>query len=210
MFSGIVESFAPLIRSERGNQVTFFSLKRPAHFDDLRTGDSIAVNGVCLTLESFDEETMQFALGPETLKITGWGQFVESSHSSPSLPSFNLERSLRFGDRIHGHLLSGHVDAMGQVTSLSPLGEALEMVVVAPEEMSPLLWKKGSVGINGVSLTVNQVSYSNNQVVFSVCLIPETLRRTNLGGLQAGDPVTLEADSMARALWHWQQLSRQD
>ncbi len=201
MFSGIVETYSPLLKLEEGSHIIQIHIQRPKDFDDLKVGDSIAVNGVCLTLESFDEDSLQFALAPETLRVTGWN--LEKLKSFPRW-TFNLERSLRFGDRIHGHLVSGHVDGVGAVAEIEAQGEALEVRVTFPLSLKPLLWKKGSVAVNGVSLTINQVGERpDGSGWFSLCLIPETLRRTNLSELQTGDSVTLEADSMARAMRHW-------
>ncbi len=194
MFSGIVEAKTNLLsctpENPKPQQVTQIIVEKPSEFRDISVGDSIAVNGVCLTLEDFNATTMQFALGAETLKVTGWT--AQNLRQRP----LNLERSLRFGDRLHGHLVSGHVDAMGKVTYSEDLGGSWLLKVQVPAQLSPMVWPKGSIAINGVSLTINAVS--QNEV--EVCLIPETLKRTNLSSLQVGDQVTLEVDPMARAL----------
>jgi riboflavin synthase len=194
MFSGIVEAKTNLLSFTPENpnptQATQIIVEKPSEFNDISLGDSIAVNGVCLTVEGFSATTMQFALGAETLKVTGWT--AENLKSKP----LNLERSLRFGDRLHGHLVSGHVDAMGRVSHSEDLGGSWLLKVQIPAQLSAMVWPKGSIAINGVSLTVNAVT--QNEI--EVCLIPETLRRTNLSSLQKGDPVTLEVDPMARAL----------
>ena len=193
MFSGIVESKSQIL-SSRGNtsngHLIFIEVAKPQEFNDLTIGDSIATNGVCLTVEAFDEKTISFALGAETLSITGWNE--------KSLPGqeVNLERSLRMGDRIHGHMVSGHVDTTGTVVGIRDDGGSVLLDVKAPETILRYVWKKGSWAVNGVSLTINSVE---NGVV-GHCLIPETVRRTNLGALKVGDKVNLEIDMMARGM----------
>lgn len=193
MFSGIVEATSSTKNIEKRGDVLQLIVYRPRDFNDLKVGDSVSVNGICLTVEAFNEETIQFALAAETLQITNW------SEDSLKVQSWNLERSLRLGDRIHGHMVSGHVDAMGEVKDVEDLKETRFLKVRVPEALQPYLWKKGSITIQGVSLTVNKFE----DFVLEVCLIPETLVRTNLGALKTGDPVTLEVDTMARAILHY-------
>ena len=193
MFSGIVETHTEVLALKSTPPSAKLKLKRPTTFQDIKLGDSIATNGVCLTVEAFDDETMDFTLGPETLKITDW----ENVLSEASI--VNLERSLRASDRMHGHMVSGHVDTMGSVKSFKELGDSWELWIDFPESFKPYIWKKGSVALNGVSLTVNEM----DGLSFQVTLIPETLRITNLKVLKAGDSVCLEADMMARAIHHY-------
>jgi riboflavin synthase len=190
MFSGIVEAQGR-IRSVRGGPgLIAIDVEKPHGFDDLRIGDSVCTNGVCLTVEAFDADKMTFSLGAETLKITGWTTgILENSN-------VNLERSLRMGDRIHGHMVSGHVDGTGRVVGIEDVGGSILLDIEAPESLLCFVWKKGSWAINGVSLTVNSVEGR----VVRQCLIPETVRRTNLGTLKNGDRVNLEVDMMARGL----------
>ena len=165
-------------------------IQRPSHFNDLSIGDSICVNGVCLTIESFDQEIMVFALAAETLQVTGWS--CEELLSK----SVNLERSLPMGARIHGHLVTGHVEGLGEVVSFTEEGESAFLKLSFPKDLAPYFWRKGSVAINGVSLTINQVEGQT----LEVCLIPETMKRTNLGGLAKDHKVNLEVDSFARGI----------
>ena len=192
MFSGIIESTARVTSARERDEVLELTIERPAGFDDVTLGDSIAVDGVCLTVERFDHASLQFALGAETLRVTGWS--IPRLTQNPR----NLERSLRMGDRIHGHLVTGHVDAQASVASADRQGENLKLVIQTPAALRPYVWSKGSVAINGVSLTVNRVT----RETFAVGLIPETLKRTNLGDLKAGDLINLEVDNMARGLVH--------
>lgn len=190
MFSGIVESVMPILHSQELPNAYRIQIQKPGEFDDLKLGDSIACDGVCLTVEAFDSQTMTFALAAESIRILEWKpeKFLHKK--------INLERSLRFGDRIHGHLVTGHVDSLGDVIKAELDGESLFIDVKVADSILPFLWKKGSITLNGVSLTVNEVEGS----VLSVCLIPETIKRTNLGSLKKGDRINVEPDYLARAL----------
>jgi len=193
VFSGIIEACQPVERMEPRDQTLKVYFKRPPFFSDIKLGDSVAVNGVCLTVESLSDDLMGFSIGHETLKVTGW------TLNTLEQVSANLERSLTMGDRIHGHLISGHVDGMGTLVALETLGENRLLTVSFQNHLRPYIWPKGSVAINGVSLTINGLKGDS----FTVCLIPETLRRTNLRDLLIGDAVTLEVDSFARGMVHW-------
>jgi riboflavin synthase len=190
VFSGIVETQSRVLSARRDRELVIIDVERPPEFDDLSIGDSVATSGVCLTVEKFDSRLITFALGAETLKITGWNETkLEGAR-------VNLERSLRLGDRIHGHMVSGHVDATGTVNAVVDLGGSVRLDVEAPEQLLRYVWKKGSWAVNGVSLTINEVEGP----IVSHTLIPETLRRTNLGDVKKGDRVNLEIDMMARGM----------
>ena len=193
MFSGIVEAQVSVLAVQSRSSGLELCLERPENFSDVSPGDSIAVNGVCLTVESLDPRSLVFSLGLETLKVTGWNQ------QRLSQSSMNVERSLKVGERLHGHLVSGHVDSVATVLAVEDREGWRRLVISLPAEMRPMIWLKGSIAVQGVSLTVNLVTDDR----FEVGLIPETLRRTNLISLKAGDAVTLEADQMARGLVHW-------
>ncbi len=199
MFSGIVETTSRISQVNEREQVLEIQVERPPAFKDLSIGDSIAVDGVCLTLEKFDAKTLTFALAAETLQVTGWNA------SSVIDRVVNLERSLRLSDRIHGHLVTGHVDMLGIVESAEAQGEGLKLTIGFPKKFAPYIWSKGSIAINGVSLTLNQTAAQE----FQVGLIPETLKRTNLGRLKKGASVNLEIDNMARGLVHFAQASKE-
>jgi riboflavin synthase len=190
MFSGIVESVMPIIHSQELPNAYRIQIQKPEEFDDLKLGDSIACDGVCLTVEAFDSKAITFALAAETIRILEWKpeKFLHKK--------INLERSLRFGDRIHGHLVTGHVDSLGEVMKAELDGESLFIDVKVADSIFPYVWKKGSITLNGVSLTVNEVEGR----VLSVCLIPETIKRTNLGLLKKGDRINVEPDYLARAI----------
>ena len=189
MFSGIVETTAKILRFEpRSSDVWDLVLERPPEFSDLKAGDSVAVNGVCLTVEADRAAEIPFAVARETLDITSWDRHLGR------LGLVNLERSLRLGDRIHGHLVQGHVDGMARVVSAQGKGGALLVTIEIPAALQRFVWKKGSIAINGVSLTINEVASGN----LEFCLIPETLKRSNLSALKIGDFVTVEVDTLAR------------
>lgn len=136
MFTGIIESTAQITRIEKNGSVYQILIQKPAGFDDIKIGDSIAVNGVCLTVEKFDDKTIQFAIGPETLKITKWENALAKDMA------LNVERSLRFGDRIHGHLVTGHVDGIGQVIDTLNNDGTLFFAVQIPDAFKKYVWKK--------------------------------------------------------------------
>lgn len=150
-------------------------------------GGSIAVDGVCLTVVRRSARRFEADLGPETLALTTLGDLRRGD-------DVHLERPLRMGDPLGGHLVAGHVDGLGRVATTRRLGAALELEIVAPPELAPLLVTKGSIAVDGVSLTVNRVQGAT----FSVTLIPHTLAVTLLGQLRPGDAVNLEADLMAK------------
>lgn len=163
----------------------------PAYLDDVQLGDSIAINGACMTVTSFDLATRHFTIdvSAESLdKTTGLGE------PGP----VNLEKALRANDRLGGHMVSGHVDGLGRVTHFAPVGESWELRIEAPKELARFLVYKGSVTINGVSLTVNRVTDGPTGSEFSINLIPHTIENTTLGTLQAGHQVNLEIDQVAR------------
>ena len=197
MFSGIVESVQPITSVQKAEAASNgaaslirIQVKKPTEFDDLKNGDSVAIDGICLTVEKFDHENIGFALAAETLKILGQNQ------ENLSGKMVNLERSLRFGDRIHGHLVTGHVDSLGLVTRSEAVGENWFLDVEISKNLMPYVWHKGSITLNGVALTVNEVK----DQTLSVCLIPETLKRTNLALINAGSYINEEPDYMAKAI----------
>lgn len=157
--------------------------------DDVQAGDSIAVNGVCLTVVALDGATVQFDVSRETLDCT-------AGLDTPG--EVNLEKALRLADRLGGHLVSGHVDGVGEVVRFSPLGESHELVVRAPQALARYIARKGSIGVQGVSLTVNRVTDTAAGCEFSINLIPHTVAVTTLKHLSPGSRVNLEIDLIAR------------
>jgi riboflavin synthase len=150
-------------------------------------GDSVAVNGACLTVVAFDERTLRFDVVPETVQRTGFGSLRPGER-------VNLELSLRLGDRLGGHLVYGHVDDHAAIVTKEREGQGFRLVVALPDALRPYIVEKGYVTIDGVSLTVASVDGDR----FSIALIPETARRTTLGVKGPGDPVNIEVDPVAR------------
>jgi riboflavin synthase len=193
MFSGIIEAQTKIISETSSEQALRIEVQRPTDFDDIKIGDSIATNGICLTIEKFDQEKIQFCLGAETLKLLGLA--FESWKKFP----LNLERSLRLGDRVHGHLVTGHVDSAVSILKSYVDGECWQIRVEVPNHLISFFWKKGSVCLNGVSLTVNEVQKMKNENWIEVCLIPETIQKTNLKYFTQGMFLNIETDYLAKA-----------
>jgi riboflavin synthase len=158
-------------------------LRAPQVAADVAIGDSVAVDGCCLTVTAVDGPRLQFDAVPETLRRTTLGGFAPGS-------TVNLEPALRAGDRLGGHVVQGHVDGVGELVSAEPEGDAVNLTFAAPEPVLRYVIEKGSITVNGVSLTVTGF----DEATFSVSIIPHTREVTNLGRLEPGDRVNLEAD----------------
>ena len=189
MFSGIIAAVGRITeltpRNDGTPTVRLTIDARRLSLDDVELGDSIACNGVCLTV--VDQNATHFCVdaSPETLACT-----VGLDAPGP----INLEKALRLADRLGGHLVSGHVDGVGEVLRFDPLGDNRILVVRAPQPLARYIARKGSITVNGVSLTTNTVDGAD----FSINLIPHTLAATTLGALQPGHRVNLEIDLIAR------------
>ena len=187
MFSGIIADVGIITRAEDRNGGLRLSVETKAlGMEDVQLGDSIAVNGVCLTVVKNEENSFTVDVSRETLSCTV-GLETQGAR-------VNLEKALRLADRLGGHLVSGHVDGVGEVLSFTDLEESWTLTVQAPKALAKYIAVKGSITINGVSLTVNEVAGA----VFSVNLIPHTLLVTTLKELQPGTKVNLEIDLIAR------------
>ena len=156
---------------------------------DVALGDSIALNGACMTVVSKTETDFTVDVSRESLNRT-------AGLDSPG--EVNLEKALTLADRLGGHLVSGHVDGLGAVRKFEPVGESMELVVAAPRELAKYLAYKGSIVVNGVSLTVNRVKDTQDACEFSINLIPHTVEVTTLKHLKPGVKVNLEIDLIAR------------
>ncbi len=187
MFSGIIADVGRIIEAnDRDGGLRLAIATSALDLSDVQLGDSIAVNGVCLTAVQIEGKSFSVDVSRETLNCT-------VGLDATNAP-VNLEKALRLADRLGGHLVSGHVDGVGEVVAFTDLGESWKLVVRAPQALAKFIAVKGSITINGVSLTVNQVSGSE----FSVNLIPHTLQMTNLKNLRAGSRINLEVDLIAR------------
>ena len=169
----------------------------PSYLDDVGLGDSIALNGACMTVTSVNPEDPSFTIDISAESLTKTAGLDQAG-------SINLEKALRAHDRLGGHIVSGHVDGLGTVTHFAPVGESWELRIHAPRELAKYLAYKGSITVNGVSLTVNRVldvDASHTQGAgceISINIIPHTVDHTALGTLQATSPVNLEIDLIAR------------
>jgi riboflavin synthase len=196
MFTGIITGIGRIIAVEplgsdaaHGKRLT---LETPAgYLDDVQLGDSIALNGACMTVTTFDATARRF-----TVDVSA--ESLDKTAGLAAQGPVNLEKALRAHDRLGGHIVSGHVDSIGEVTHFAPVGESWELRVAAPAELGKYLAYKGSITVNGVSLTVNRVEDAPGRCEFSINLIPHTVDHTTLGGLKAGSRVNLEIDTVAR------------
>ncbi|HPX87720.1 MAG TPA: riboflavin synthase [Methylophilaceae bacterium] len=186
MFTGIIQTVGQIeLATPAGEDLKLNIQCAGLDMRDVQTGDSIAVNGVCLTAVSLDDSHFVAHVSKETLSVTEGLQ-----HAHP----VNLEKALRLSDRLGGHLVSGHVDGVGEVVRFESLGECWRLDIKAPHAISKYIAVKGSICVDGVSLTVNQVARDT----FSINLIPHTLENTTLKFLNAGSRVNLEVDQIAR------------
>ena len=187
MFSGIVESLGDVIDVDVQPPGLRLSVRCPTLSADAAVGDSIAVNGCCLTVVRCDERTVAFDVGPETLRLTNLGSLSAGS-------AVNLERSLHVGDRLGGHFVSGHIDGIGRLDARVDDREWSTCWFQVPAELTRQMAGKGCVAVDGVSLTIVDVQYDR----FSVALIPHTLAATTLGRRAIGDAVNIETDLLAK------------
>lgn len=186
MFTGIIQAIGRIHEYEtRGSDARMVIAGGGLDLSDVAIGDSIAVNGVCLTAVALTPDSFTVDVSAETLRCTEG--FVPGAE-------VNLEKALRLADRLGGHLVSGHVDGVGTVHAFTAVGESRLLEIDAPPTLARYIIRKGSITVNGVSLTVNQVSGAR----FALNLIPHTLQMTTLKHLQAGSRVNLEVDMIAR------------
>lgn len=191
MFTGIIETTGVVEVANASPENMRLTIRAPhLGLHHVAIGDSVAVNGVCLTVVEKAPETFSVDVSNETLSLTvGLAQGQE----------VNLEKSLRFGDRLGGHLVSGHVDGMGVVTAMQDLGASWRLEIEAPQTLAKFVARKGSITVNGVSLTVNKISdTANGDVRFEINIIPHTHQITNMRLMRVGAKVNLEIDLLAR------------
>lgn len=191
MFTGIVQGVAELISLERKSNLSCFGINLPAATrEGLQVGGSVAINGVCLTVVSWDERAVYFDAMIETLRLTNLGALQQGDR-------VNFERAARFSDEIGGHLMSGHVIDQVELTSRQELDENnLRLEFTAPPKWMKYIFAKGYIGLNGCSLTLGEVEENR----FSVYLIPETRRATTFGDMQEGTRVNLEIDPQTQVI----------
>jgi riboflavin synthase len=199
MFTGIITGMGRIVAihslgssSHHGKRLTIAA--PPGYLDDVGLGDSIAHNGACMTVTSLEPSSSQFTIDIST-------ESLDKTCGLDQIGIINLEKALRANDRLGGHLVSGHVDGIGRVTHFAQIGESWALRILAPREMGKYLAYKGSITVNGVSLTVNRVADLGGETPgceVSINLIPHTVHNTALGQLATGSQVNLEIDLIAR------------
>jgi riboflavin synthase len=196
MFTGIITGVGQIAAAHslgdapgHGKRLTIQA--PPGYLDDVGLGDSIALNGACMTVTTLSPAQQQF-----TIDISA--ESLSKTAGLDAIGPINLEKALRANDRLGGHLVSGHVDGLGSVTHFAQVGESWELRVLAPPELARFLAYKGSIVINGVSLTVNRIADLPTGCEMCINLIPHTVENTALGNLRVGSSVNLEVDLIAR------------
>lgn len=199
MFTGIVEEVGQVLNTLDTGEGRRMRLAARVVTSQLKLGDSVSVNGVCLTVVELDQKSFAVEATRQTLRCTKLGE-LQTGHK------VNLERALQVSDRLGGHLVTGHVDGLGRVSAIKKEGFSQLVSFGCSAEFAPYFVEKGSVAIDGVSLTVAVVSDSKTdaaEMQFTVALIPHTMEVTTLGALKVGDVVNLEVDLIAKYVARW-------
>jgi riboflavin synthase len=202
MFSGIVEEIGRIVAIDDSAEGRRLTIAARLVLSELKPGDSIAVSGICLTATTFSRDSFCADASFETLRRSRLGNLRQGAR-------VNLERALKLCDRLGGHLVSGHVDAVAAVVSIKKEGFASILEFAAPRALEPFFVEKGSVAVDGVSLTVASLKPgSSDRFNFSIAAIPHTLAETTLAELAAGDEVNIEADLIGKYVARWMQATR--
>jgi riboflavin synthase len=188
MFTGLIEEVGRMRDPRPLDNGRAFRIEATTVLEGLALGDSVAVDGVCLTVTALNADSFEVQCVATTLQRTTLGGYADGRR-------VNLERAMRLGDRLGGHLVQGHVDGVGTVRSVTPLGEMVLIDTELPDEVAPVTVLHGSIALNGVSLTVNDLPEAG---VVGVSIIPFTWRHTALADLQPGDPVNVEGDMIGK------------
>jgi riboflavin synthase len=189
MFTGLIAELGRITAIEKGESSAIFTVTAPALISQIALGDSVAVNGVCLTATSTAGESFTADVMVQTLAVTSLSQLVVGS-------PVNLELAALLNTRMGGHMVQGHVDGVATVVGLTPGEKWAQFDITVPEKLAKYIVNQGSICLDGVSLTVGEINDANN--VVTVWLIPETLERTNLASKQAGDLINVEVDVLAK------------
>jgi len=187
MFTGLIEETGRIKALEHEGSNITFTINAKRVIEDVKIGDSIAVNGVCLTVTAFDKESFKVTAIAETLGLTNLSSLAVGS-------AVNLERCLALGDRLGGHIVQGHIEAIGTVREIAERDGSYEYYIEFPEAIRRYIIHKGSIALNGISLTVASVAAR----VLSVAIIPETLAKTNIKDWAVGTSVNIETDMLAK------------
>jgi riboflavin synthase len=191
VFTGLIKEMSQVQEVKKGQSGLMLQISRPENFDHIEIGESISVDGVCLTVTGFSEHHLEFFIGSETLSKTSF----ENLKTNQIL---NLERSLRLGDRLGGHLVSGHADGVAKVVACESQGECLWFEIEIPVQLRRWVIEKGSLLVKGVSLTINHFNFKTGLADFF--LIPETLKKTNLNKLTVGEMINIECDQIVKII----------
>jgi len=189
MFTGLIGELGSIIAIEKGESSAVFTINAPKLIGEIAVGDSVAVNGVCLTATAISGTTFTADVMIQTLSLTSLGQLSVAS-------TVNLELAAQLNSRLGGHMVQGHVDGVAKVVGLTPGDKWAQFDITVPSHLSKYIVNQGSICLDGVSLTVGSIDDSNN--VVTVWLIPETLESTNLSSKSAGDLVNVEVDVLAK------------
>ncbi len=187
MFTGIIEGKGKVLRIERRGEARRLTVEFPSHLTEVQLGDSISINGVCLTIVEKGNQTSRLDLSEETIRRTVLGELKEGD-------TINLERALRLNDRLGGHFVTGHIDGIGVITEKKKERDFVNLRVRVPENVSKYVVPKGSIAIDGISLTVNECR--GKEILLTI--IPYTMEKTTLMDKRAGDHVNLEADILGK------------
>ena len=189
MFTGIVAASCKVLATEQGEEVRSIVVDLSGYDDDLEIGASVAIDGVCMTVVSAIDGHVRFEAIPETLERTTMGLLKQGSR-------VNIERSLRMGDELGGHILSGHIMSTARILQRTQKGEGIDLLIEHQADTKPYILEKGYVAVDGMSLTVGEVQSEG----FNLHIIPETLRITTIGAKTEGDLVNIEVDSRTQAV----------
>jgi len=187
MFTGIIEGFGAISSIRPAGQGKRLAIEAEFDLDQTKIGDSLCVSGACLTAVKIDGRHFEVDISPETLQMTTFGQARVGQR-------VNIERALRLSDRIDGHLVSGHIDGLGRLRHRETLSNAIIVTIDVPGSLARYMISKGSVAVDGISLTINACDASS----FSVSIIPHTAKRTTIGFKIQGDPVNIETDMLGK------------
>jgi riboflavin synthase len=187
MFTGLIQEVGLVHKADKQGQDLCLTLQAPLLSSRVKLGDSVAVNGCCLTVVDIQKPKLVFQAVPETLDRTVLGLLIEGS-------KVNLELPLTLSDPLGGHFVQGHVDGVAEITAIDPEGQGIRMAVKIPQSLSRYIVEKGSIALNGISLTI--AALQGNQL--EVALIPHTLQNTDLGSKKVGDLLHVEVDLLAK------------
>ena len=189
MFTGLIAELGTVAAISKGETSAVFTINAPSLISEIKSGDSVAVNGVCLTATNISGNTFTADVMVQTLSLTSLSQIIVNS-------PVNLELAAQLNARMGGHMVQGHVDGVATVVGLTPGEKWAQFDIKVPDHLTKYIVNQGSICLDGVSLTVGEISDSNN--VLTVWLIPETLERTNLSSKKPGDLINIEVDVLAK------------